>query len=201
VVHEGLLAPQGFDLLAHWRSPAERLPQVAALWALASCAVLPRIQAALRDALWDEPIAFDLLAVQALAAMGALLVATALPSQTPNQVGALFFWGFSGVYGLASALAGLLWRGRGPQHRVWRSLVLMSWLTPATWLPTAAVLALTGWSFAAVQTSVYILGLGYTFWQGFVTAFGLPMPGLKPEAVPARPARAVVGGQPPAAAH
>lgn len=177
-LHEGLLAPLGLDLIATWRSPAERLPLIAACWAVSTSLLLPRLVHELPAILQGRALRYSTLVLMALAATGAMLIGRQLPDQDYHQIGRLFFWMGLGVLGWGLSLAGLIWRQEGTTLTPWRILSVMSWFTPAMWLPMALSLAFTGWSSSAIHTSTLTLSLGLFAWHGFVSAFGLPMPGV-----------------------
>lgn len=177
-LHEGLLAPMGLDLLGHWRSAAETLPTTAALWAAPTALMLPRIHDELRSVLRHQPISMLTLSLGIAASVGALMMLPQLPSQDNNQIGRLFYWGASGVTGLALCAMGLCWRKALPVHTPLRTLALMSWLTPAVWAPFAGLLWFTGWQASPVITATLTLSGGFVAWHGFASAFGLPMPGV-----------------------
>lgn len=190
VIHEGLLAPWGVDALAHWRSGAERLPAIAGLWAVASAALLPRLRTALPAVMRGAPLSADTLALMATAGWGALLIAIQLmPAgripQDLHQLEKLFFWATFGASNLLYALAGLL--GRGRQDRVqanWRTMGIMNAFVPAAWLPYGLGLACTGWPAGAVTSAALSLSWGFFAWHGFMSAFGLPVPGVKTAPAP-----------------
>lgn len=189
VVHEGLLAPWGLDALAHWRGTQERLPAIAALWALATAALLPRLRTELPTVLHGEAMRPAALALMATAGWGALLIALRmLPDghlpQALHQLEKLFFWTAFGASNLLYALAGMLRREPGRVQANWRTLGLMNALAPAAWLPYGLALAWTGWPAGAVTTAALSLGWGMLAWHGFMTAFGLPVPGVKTAPAP-----------------
>jgi hypothetical protein len=185
--HEGLLAPWGLDLLSHWRGDAERLPGMAGLWALATAALLPRLRTELPEVLRGIPVRIESLALMAAAGLGALLIALhwipggKLPADI-HQMEKAFFWAAFGAANVLFALAGLIWRGQDPVQANWRAIGLMNAFTPAVWLPYGLALAWTGWSPAAITSAALSLGWGMTAWHGFMTAFGLPQPGVNAKA-------------------
>ena len=177
-LHEGLLAPMGFDLLNHWRGHTEPLPTTAALWALPTALLLTRVHNELQAVMRHQAISMTTLALGGVAAMGAGLVTLQLPAHDYNQIGQLFYWGGSAALGLGLCAAGLVWRKALPVHTPMRTLSLMSWLMPALWAPTALALSMTGWPASAVITATLTICAGFFMWHGFASAFGLPMPGV-----------------------
>jgi hypothetical protein len=177
-LHEGLLAPMGLDVIGHWRGAAETLPAMAALWAVPTAVMLPRIHDELRTVMRHQPIGMLTLTLGVAASIGSLLVASQLPAQDNNQIGRLFYWAGSGASGLALCAIGLRWRKALPVHTPARTLSLMSWLMPAVWAPIAGLLSFTGWPASPVITATLTLAGGFVAWHGFASAFGLPMPGV-----------------------
>jgi hypothetical protein len=182
-LHEGLLAPMGMDLIGHWRHEPERLPMIAALWAVPMAWLLPRIHRDLQSAIKGQAISLGTLASGAAASLGALLIAVQLPSHDFNEFGRLFYWAGSALMGLCLVCAGLIWRQAKAVHTPARVLSLLSWLMPAMWAPVMGALSLTGWSASASLTATLTICAGYFMWNGFASAFGLPMPGV-PAAAP-----------------
>lgn len=178
VLHEGLLAPWGLDALAHWRGAEVRLPGIAGIWALSSALLLPRLLHELPEVLRGRPMQARTLWLMATAACGALLIASQLQGYSLNQIGHRFYWAAFGSCTLAWSLAGTLWRGTSRVQTNWRILGLMNTLTPAVWLPYGLALGLTGWPADTITTGVLTLSWGFFAWHGFITAFGLPMPGV-----------------------
>lgn len=178
VLHEGLLAPWGLDALAHWRGAEVRLPGIAGIWAVSSALLLPSLLGELPEVLRGRPMQARTLLLMAVTACGALLIAGQIQGQSLNQIGHRFYWAAFGACSLAWSLAGMLWRGGGRVQTNWRVLGLMNALTPAAWLPYALGLAFTGWPADTITTGVLTLSWGFFAWHGFVTAFGLPMPGV-----------------------
>lgn len=182
VVHEGLLAPWGMDVLAHWRGDSERLPVMAAPWALATAALLPRLNVDLCEVLHGAPARVESLVLMAMAGFGALLVTLHwLPGgqlpQDIHQTEKLFFWAAFGTSNALYALSGLIWRKAHRAQGRWRILGLMNALAPALWLPYGLAMAWTDWPVAAITSAALNLSWGMMAWQGFMTAFGLPQPG------------------------
>jgi hypothetical protein len=177
-LHEGLLAPMGMDLVGHWRSAPETLPIMAMLWAVPTALMLPRIHDELRAVMRHQPISMLTLTLGIAASIGALMVASQLPSQDNNQIGRLFYWAGSGVMGLVLCAMGLGQRKALPVHTPLRTLSLMCWLMPAMWAPFAGLLSFTGWPASPIITATLTLSGGFFAWHGFASAFGLPMPGV-----------------------
>lgn len=178
VLHEGLLAPWGLDALAHWRGAEVRLPAIAGIWAVSSALLLPSLLHELPEVLSGHPMRVRTLLCMATAACGALAVAGQLQGPGLDQIGHRFYWAAFGASSLAWSLAGMLWRDGSRVQTNWRVLGLMNALTPAAWLPYALALGLTGWPAATIITGMLTLSWGFFAWHGFVTAFGMPMPGV-----------------------
>ncbi|MBI5926253.1 MAG: DUF2306 domain-containing protein [Aquabacterium sp.] len=178
VLHEGLLAPWGLDALAHWRGADVRLPAVSGLWALSTAALLPALLKELPDVLQGHPMRARTLLLMSAAACGALLIAGQIKGQSLNHIGHRFYWVAFGLSTLVWSMAGMVWRDKNRAQTNWRILGLMNGLTPTVWLPFALTLGLTGWSAATITTGVVTLSWGMFAWHGFVTAFGMPMPGV-----------------------
>ncbi len=178
VLHEGLLAPWGLDALAHWRGAEVRLPGIAGIWAVGSALLLPSLLHDLPEVLKGRPMQARTLLLMATVGCGALLIAGQIQGHSLNQIGYRFYWAAFGACSLAWSITGMLWRGHSRVPTNWRILGLMNGLTPAVWLPYALGLALTGWPADTITTGVLTLSWGFFAWHGFVTAFGLPMPGV-----------------------
>ena len=185
VLHEGLLAPWGWDALAHWRTAETRLPPLAAVWALSTAALLWHIPAELHHVQYAHPMRKRVLGLLTLSAIGAWLLLSMPQAGSPvNSIGRQFYWAAHGASALLMAASGLLWRQAGQAMVPWRIMVLMNALLPGLCLPFGAGLALTGWSLSAIQTSALTLSWGFVAWHGFASAYGLPIPGARPQTVP-----------------
>jgi hypothetical protein len=178
VLHEGLLAPLGFDALSAWRSHAQTLPLVSALWALALAALLPRIPGELAAVMKGEPIQVSTLSLAALSGLGAACVAWQLPSHTPNEAVRTFVFGQMALLALGTAVAGWVWREQGLAMQRWRVLSLYLWLTPAGWVPMGLMAAITGWPFDGIWATALGLSTGSFAWNGYAAAFGLRLAGM-----------------------
>lgn len=177
-LHEGLLAPMGLDALTPWRTTADRLPLAAGVWGLATALLLPRLTPALKATMQGAPIDRPTLGLGMLASVGGGLIASQLPAESNNQIGQLCFWYGLALSGLAMSAAGLMWQRQSKQLSPWRVLTLAAWFTPSMWLPVGLALSWTGWSASAIQTATLTITWGMFFWHGFVSGFGLPMPGV-----------------------
>lgn len=178
VLHEGLLAPWGWDALAHWRTADTVLPALAAPWALSTIALLWHLPAELQHVPSGRPIRMRVLALLAASALGAWLLSSTPQAHAPvNLIGRQFYWAAYGASTLLMVAGGLLWRQTSPTLVPWRIMVLTNALLPGLCLPFGLGLALTGWPLSAIQTSALTLSWGFVAWHGFASAYGLPFPG------------------------
>lgn len=178
VLHEGLLAPWGWDVLTRWRTVDTLLPGIAAPWALSTALLLWHIPGELQHVQYAHPVRLRVLALLATSALSAwLLTATPQADTHVNLIGRQFYWAAYGASGMLMVAGCLLWRQTGQAQVPWRVLVLMNALMPGLYLPMGAALALTGWSLSAIQTSSLTLSWGFVAWHGFASAYGLPFPG------------------------
>lgn len=176
VLHEGLMAPLGWDKLDHWRNAAERLPMIAWVWAVPTALLLPRLQLALRAVMRHDAIDMPVLWLSMTASIGALLTATQLPTSDYNEIGRTSYWVGTGVMGLWISIAGMVWRQEDRRLTPLRVLSLACLLMPALWAPVAWCMSWTDWSGSAVRTATLTLSAGICAWHGFAAAFGLPLP-------------------------
>ncbi|TAK97343.1 MAG: DUF2306 domain-containing protein [Aquabacterium sp.] len=185
VLHEGVLAPWGWDALAHWRTADTLLPTLAAPWALSTAALLWYLPGELQHVQSGSPIRMHILALMAASALGAALLISPPQAHSPvNLIGQQFYWAAHAAYTLAMATGCLLWRQTGPALVPWRIMVLTNALLPGLCLPFGLGLAWTGWSLSAIQTSALTLSWGFVAWHGFASAYGLPLPGGAVQAAP-----------------
>lgn len=178
VLHEGMLAPWGWDALAHWRTADTLLPALATPWALSTALLLWHLPGELQHVQSGAPIRMRLLALMAASALGALLLISPPQAHSPvNLIGRQFYWAAYGTSALAMTGGALIWRRAAPALVPWRIMVLTNALLPGLCLPFGLGLAWTGWSLSAIQTSALTLSWGFVAWHGFASAYGLPLPG------------------------
>lgn len=173
IAHEALLAPAGVDLLGFWRAAHERLPAMAALWALPALALAWRAPREIAAAIAAERPTRPACALALLSAAGALAVAFGHTRHDVDAVGLVFYWGALAVITSGLVAAGWLSARR---DEPWTLFWLWSALIPAAW----PVLWLVAW--AVGQGATIGMWFGATVGSAafatlaFMTAFSLRVP-------------------------
>ncbi len=181
IAHEGLLAPAGIDLLGFWRAAHERLPAVAALWALPALALAWRAPRDIAAAIAGERPTRLARALALLSAAGALAIAFRHSRHDVDAVGLVFYWGALALLtsGLVAA-GGLSARRDEPWTLFWLYSALIPAAWPALWLVAWAVGqgATIGMWFGATVGSAAFATLA------FMTAFSTRIPVSWPRGSP-----------------
>lgn len=173
ITHEALLAPAGLDLLGAWRAAHERLPSVAALWALPALALAWRAPREIAAAIAGEVPSRVARALALLAAAGALAIALRHTRHDVDAVGLVFYWCALAVITSGLVAAGALSSRRDEPWTLfwlWAALIPAAW--PALWLAARAAGqgATVGMSFAVTVGSAAFATIA------FMTAFSIRMP-------------------------
>lgn len=173
IVHEGVLAPWGLDLLGAWRGADLRLPVQALLWALPAAALAwraPRdIEAIVNGARLPELTRKMALAV----ALGAPFVGLDLGGAGVDAVGLRFYWM---SYALLSVLLVMAARFSTRSDEPWSVLLLFLALAPALWPLLWLVAWLCAQPFAVAMWFAATVGLAAMSGNAFLTAFGIRLP-------------------------
>lgn len=173
IVHEGLLAPNGIDLIAAWRAAGESLPAVAAVWALPAAwlaATAPREIARVVAGHTLSRLSYTLLVVTGLTA---LLIAVLHAEAAVDSVGLRFYWAAYGLVTLALLLAA---RFSTRADEPWTLLVLFLTLAPVLWPALWLVAWLCAQSFTVAMWFAATVALAAMSANGFITAFGVRLP-------------------------
>jgi hypothetical protein len=173
IAHEALLAPAGADLLGAWRAAHERLPALAALWALPALALAWRSPREIAAAIAGERPTRLAAPLALMSAIGALCIAFRHTRHDVDAVGLVFYWGALGLVTAALVAAGRLsTRGNEPWTLfwLWSALIPAAW--PALWVAAwaAGQGATVGMWFGATVGSAASATLA------FMTAFSIRWP-------------------------
>ncbi len=175
VLHEAILAPNGFDLYGGLRLPLDRLPASANAWAVAMVAVM-----ALLPYSWTRVLrgqrpqpGFSLL-VLLVAATSAAMAAAISPVSMEAAADRAFWLGYACLLPIVLALAH--WQPSTTQNRnAWGVLLCTALWLPAT-LPGPVLIGLmAGGTFAEANTAALVVGLAGTLYFGGAFAFGARM--------------------------
>lgn len=171
-VHEGLLAPNGFDVLAAWRGASARLPVQAWVWAIGTLLVCWR-----GPAMWSRfidgarPQALDLAAAGTVAA-GAALIGLSVPVTDLASAGLPVFW--CGYAALGLVLTVLAWRaavGRTGRNAWGLQWLFVTWL-PSQWPGIWLLGAIVGTTPGEATAAAHAVGIGGITVAGIATGFG-----------------------------
>jgi hypothetical protein len=173
IVHEGLLAPHGIDLIAAWRAAGESLPAVAAVWAVPAAwlaATAPREIARVVAGHTPSRLSHTLLVVTGLTA---LLIAVRHTEAAVDTVGLRFYWTAYGLVTLGLLLAA---RFSTRADEPWTLLGLFLALAPVLWPALWLVAWLCAQSFTVAMWFAATVALAAMSANGFLTAFGVRLP-------------------------
>lgn len=172
LLHEGILAPLGFDLLTGWRAEVARLPLVAALWTLPAMGLAFRVPREIAQVLAGGTVSGLTRLLALTSAAGALPLAVFGPRDVIDAVALGYFWP---AYALA--LGGLVWLGqRSRTPEPWTLTWLFLGLLPATFPPAIAVAWLCGQDYAVGLWLGCTVGSALMATNAFLTAFAIRLP-------------------------
>lgn len=167
IVHEALLAPVGVDALAAWRALDERLPLVAALWALPVLWLLWRLPRDLAAVVARRPLPRLTQGLAAASAVGALLIGLAHPLGNADAIGLAIYWTALGSLTLLLLVSGR--RAGSPWAAFWVYLSLIPAAWPALWL----VCGMLAQTFTVAAYVAAAIGSATIASFAFMTAFSL----------------------------
>ncbi len=173
IVHEGLLAPLGFDLLGAWRGATERLPLIAVIWALPAALLAWRAPREIARVLDDQAITRIGVLLVALSALGAIAITARHDQQPVDALGLCFYWAAYGGLSLLLLLTGLCSRRN---DEPWRLMVLFMAIAPTLWPALWLVGWLCGQTYMVSMWFAATVALTTMSAYAFLTAFGVRMP-------------------------
>lgn len=173
ILHEGLFAPLGLDVLGGWRGETAALPRLALVWALPAAWLAWRVPDEIARVLAGQSLTRGSQLLLALVALGALIIAMNHPQQPVDALGMRFYWAAYGGIGFV-----LLWAGQWSRDadEPWRLLVLFMALAPALWPALWLVAHLCAQPFAVAMWFAATVALTTMTTYAFLTAFGVRLP-------------------------
>jgi hypothetical protein len=173
LVHEGVLAPLGVDLLRGWRAPGERFPLQGLLWGLSALLLLVRLPVDLpRVQAGGKPRAATT-ALAVVNAVGALVLGGYWPDTDIDGIGLTLFWPSFGLISLCLIIAGQVSARRDAP---WSLCWLLLTLTPASWPALFMVAWLAGQSYTIGLWLACTIGLSASAAIALMLAYSVRLP-------------------------
>lgn len=173
IVHEGLCAPLGLDLLDGWRGVAERLPPLAAAWAVPGTWLALRVRDEVARVLDGQVLTAATRALLVAVAVASLALAAQQGAAGVDAIGLRFYWTAVGLLTLGLlAAAGLSTRSDEPWSLMMLFFVVAPVLWPALWL----VAWLCAQSFTVAMWFAATVALAAMSANAFMSAFALRLP-------------------------
>lgn len=173
ILHEGLLAPLGYDALGAWRGTDLRLPLQAIAWALPAAVLAWRAPRDIAAIVNGARVPQRSRALMLAVAFGTIVIGLRHSGAGVDAVGLKFYWA---AYGLVSLLllaaARLSTRGDEP----WTLMVLFFAIAPVLWPPLWLVGWLCAQPFVVAMWFAATVGLAAMSANAFLTAFGIRLP-------------------------